>query len=945
MLSLTIDRDSVHLLRWREGRMVAWFAALSVILSSLAAISVFPVRASETDNTSADTSTEAEGTYGWFLKNEAALPGKVLISLAKDTGTAVKDKNGMLWTVTVDQPGRYWIKTTYLPGTEDTAEIDGQLKVNGTIPYNEFSNFVLPREYKDAGEPMLDEGGNQIRPEQKLTGRSVETLLYDYDGDYSEPLSINLNAGKNIVELDITAGSADLEGLTLVPSVLPSYRDVEKSYADSHLSDYNGKSIQLEAEKTYAKSDSTLYPISDRSSPLISPVSTNTILLNVIGGSHWQTVGQYIEWEIDVPQDALYTLSFKLRQNIMNGQKCSRILTVNGEIPFQEAAQISVPYSNKWQILTLGGTDQPYRFHLKKGSNIIRLQATLGGADKPIRTLENSVKTLNDIYRKLLIIIGPTPDTARDYKLTKLVPELFVTMKQQVGVLTACADQLDEFNGSSNAGTGLIRTMVRQLQQFIKDSSTVAQGFSYFKTNIGALGAWLSDARQQPLEVDFLTIGSGSDLQPVNAGLVSQMSFDVRVFFSSFFTDYRMIGNMPANGKTENSQILRVWYAGGRDQAQVIRSMIGDSFSSQYGIRVNFELVNSGALLPAVVAGIGPDISLGSTDVINFAMRNASYNLKQFPDFTEIAARFNKALFIPLSYCNGVYGLPENLSFFVMFYRSDIFKELDIKVPETWEDVIAISSVLAKNNMEFGLPAGSTSYLMMLRQRGLDIYNKNGSVCILDSADAIDTFQFYTDFYVNYGFPLTYDLLNRFRSGEMTAAIADFGLYNSLQVAAPEIKGLWNFALVPGPVNKDGQVNHTSLSSSTSAMILSDTKNPQASWTFLKWWTSTDMQTRYGREIESALGPSARYSSANLKAFAQSSWSRDSMAILKRQMESLDAVEQVPGGYFLTRHLDNAFRNVVYDEKKPMDMIFDYVYKINQELTEKRHEFGLPTTE
>ena len=44
----------------------------------------------------------------------------------------------------------------------------------------------------------------------------------------------------------------------------------------------------------------------------------------------------------------------------------------------------------------------------------------------------------------------------------------------------------------------------------------------------------------------------------------------------------------------------------------------------------------------------------------------------------------------------------------------------------------------------------------------------------------------------------------------------------------------------------------------------------------------------------------------------------------------------------MTRHLDNAFRNVVYNAKDPMDMLFDYVYKIDRELTEKRQEFGLP---
>ena len=64
--------------------------------------------------------------------------------------------------------------------------------------------------------------------------------------------------------------------------------------------------------------------------------------------------------------------------------------------------------------------------------------------------------------------------------------------------------------------------------------------------------------------------------------------------------------------------------------------------------------------------------------------------------------------------------------------------------------------------------------------------------------------------------------------------------------------------------------------------------------------------------------------------------------MLQAQLAESSAIEQVPGGYLMARHLDNAFRNVVYNAKDPMDMLFDYVYKIDRELTEKRQEFGLP---
>ena len=59
------------------------------------------------------------------------------------------------------------------------------------------------------------------------------------------------------------------------------------------------------------------------------------------------------------------------------------------------------------------------------------------------------------------------------------------------------------------------------------------------------------------------------------------------------------------------------------------------------------------------------------------------------------------------------------------------------------------------------------------------------------------------------------------------------------------------------------------------------------------------------------------------------------------QMGDLTAVENVPGSYFLSRNITNAFRAVVYKNVDPTDALYDYTYKINQELTQKRKEFNI----
>lgn len=43
-------------------------------------------------------------------------------------------------------------------------------------------------------------------------------------------------------------------------------------------------------------------------------------------------------------------------------------------------------------------------------------------------------------------------------------------------------------------------------------------------------------------------------------------------------------------------------------------------------------------------------------------------------------------------------------------------------------------------------------------------------------------------------------------------------------------------------------------------------------WEYLKWWTSTEIQVQYGREMEGILGAAARYPSANIEAMSQLPW-------------------------------------------------------------------------
>ena len=189
--------------------------------------------------------------------------------------------------------------------------------------------------------------------------------------------------------------------------------------------------------------------------------------------------------------------------------------------------------------------------------------------------------------------------------------------------------------------------------------------------------------------------------------------------------------------------------------------------------------------------------------------------------------------------------------------------------------------------------------------------------------------------YITYITYITYNTYN----------YTNYNTYNTLSVFAPEIRGKWDFLPVPGTIAEDEfgveYIRRETVSSGTSVMIMEDAENKEAAWEYLKWWTSSETQVQFGRELEGILGAAARYPTANVEAMSQLPWTVKEYQKLEEQWSWVRGIPEVPGGYMTGRHLDNAFRLVYNDNSNPKETIYDYVQIINDEIDKKRREFGL----
>ena len=553
--------------------------------------------------------------------------------------------------------------------------------------------------------------------------------------------------------------------------------------------------------------------------------------------------------------------------------------------------------------------------------------------------------------------------------------------------------------------------MALLLERMAGNEDLIAPSFSKLKDYIGSLGTWIMTARNQPLELDYILLypadaADGKDSSYLKkegyraeAGFWAAAGYEFQQFFMSWVSDYSSYG-VRTDSNSEGYARIEVWTTSGRDQSTIVRGLISDSFTQQYNVAVDLKLVAVGSLLPATLSGSGPDVNLAlaSATVINYAIRSAiipispsgyidkegdteeqkAHNAKcreVFSDYDEVMGWFADAAYIPLQLYGVAYGLPQTEHFSMLFYRSDILVKLGLEIPETWEDVYNMLPTLQTNNLQFGYHESLAGLLIMLYQRGEQLYKAarpedtdgttEGMEINLDSNTSLETFKDLCEMYTMYGFPYSYNFVNRFRTGEMPVGVAQYTVYSQLTIFAPELRGLWGFTILPGTrreakagemipgengdkvAAKGGEeiVDHTADTTITGVVMMRGCEELEAAWNFMKWWCSADIQANYGQEYYALLGASGQYATANLNALFSMSWTAEERAELQGQFNWLKATPERPGGYIITRYVEFAFLRAYNKHEDPVEAMLSYIDTINAELSRKRSEFGLVTLE
>ena len=911
-----------------------------------------------------------------------------------------EDRSSITWNVDVQEEGFYNISMEYACIPSRNVEMERILYINGEIPFSGADILSFARLWKDGGEVKFDNQGNSIRPTQ-IEYFDFQTVRFKSDLGYEvDPYRFYLKKGSNEITFESTNEPMGIVSFEFVP--VQKYDSYEQYLAKqkSKPEDFNKdvEIIKVQGESSQSRSDPSLFARYDRSSAITEPYSVKNTVLNYIGGDSWRAPGQWIEWDFEVPETGWYNISIQARQLFQRGYVACRSVYIDGQIPMQELKSVGFPFSSDWKTTVISDKDEsPINFFLTKGKHTIRLEATLGDVGRIISDLQDSIYRLNQMYRTILVLTGTYPDPFRDYEIHKVYPEVVEGMMLESRRLYKCIDEFVKVTGQKSDKIAIAETLAIQLEQFYKYPDRITKSFANFKSNISTLGSSLLSLTETKLDIDYI------EVVPVNKKIAKKRSsffkkakHELVSFVTSFIVDSSQLGNVYED---DADHLIEVWIVTGRDQSQILKNMVDESFTPNTGIKVNVKLIDIGALLNAVVAGNGPDvvISVGRSIPVDYALRNANVNLMRFEDCDEVLQNFYPSAYEAYKYDGGLYALPETESFNLLFYRKDILEQLDVELPQTWDDLIAILPTLQGNNLDVAIPYPSIQapdmrafYTMIYQNDGV-IYNDKGTKSLIDSEPGIAAFKKYTSFFNSYGLPTVYDFISRFRSGEMPLGITDYQTYNTLTVSAPEIRGLWDFTYILGTEKTDANgktyIDRTngvdgvatmmikkgmdmedlksilgttdyayssqdgtkldaslfeSVDEKTLKAVLKNEERMSDSWEFMKWWVSTDIQLRFGREMEALLGSSARYATANVEALKQLSWNSKQLEILEDSLEQSRGLPEVPGSYFTPRHVVNGARKVINEKDDPRETLIDYTRKINEELLRKRQEFNLP---
>jgi len=364
-----------------------------------------------------------------------------------------------------------------------------------------------------------------------------------------------------------------------------------------------------------------------------------------------------------------------------------------------------------------------------------------------------------------------------------------------------------------------------------------------------------------------------------------------------------------------------MWLIGSEGQALTIKD-ISEDFYKKTNIKVKCDAMSWGdahsKYLTSIAGGVAPDIgTMGLTWGTEFGSLQAMVDLQEaYPDdVNAIRESVFTGLWDSIGYKGKIYGVPFDMTLYVMYYRSDMI----LNPPDTWAALAALLEGLNKSGKGMIFDWGSlgwVGYSPFLWQAAGDYYNSDYTESKVNSSEAVAGMNFFANLYKKYNVPKTKIPLEQgMRTGDFPIAISGNWKIEGLRLSAPEIAGKWSIAALPaGPSGK-----RTAFIGGRIIGIFSQSKNKQAAWEFIKYLTSPESQKRL---YEAALTKYDTYLPPSKKAWDLLEMDPKFKDVLIAQADDAKGPPPVANWDTNAKYVDEAIQKIVLqgaDTQKELD--------------------------
>lgn len=911
-----------------------------------------------------------EPIYAEYLKSVGDIQAKqVPLNLASTTISAVQylrvsdeskfsiiddqlywlsDDGWVEYELTIDNPGLYNIVIEYLPLGSQVFNIERGLQINGEYPFWQAHRMALDRQWRNSAYPFeRDDFGNERRAFQEQVFEWQTIRLSDINGKYARPFLWYFPQGKNTIRIIGLRSQVVLKSISLQsPTKILDYHqpEIDENSTEEFF-------LAFEAENPLVKSHSSVM-VQSSGDPVVSPREDGVTIYNSL---YWHAGGEWVEWEFGVPHDGYYQIGLRFAQNFKHNMPTFRKIEIDGKVIAEELLMYPFQYDQNWQstyIETQSG--EPILFYLTEGTHRIRLTAVNEPVQPTIDTILNVISDLRELSISITMATGNNQDRFRDWDLETQIPDAFQRIAESAKKLRREYERLQMVAGKAPDAAANLVVSAQQLERLLERPELLPIRYQQLTIDAGSIseiiGNTILSLQNEPLQIDEIFVTSpGYPLPQGRAGLFSGFSVTINNFMQSFFKNYNAVGKI-------DDDTLEVWVDRGRDFVSVMQQLTDEMFTPVTGIKVAFSLMpREDQLILANSNGTPPDVatSVWYTTPFNLASRGALVDMSKFSDFPQVAARFHPGGFLSYHYLEGIYAVPETQNFWVLFYRKDIFDQLGVELPDTWDDVVELLPLLQQMGMNFYIPVSAGTGIKALfvmapffYQAGAELYSQDGLRTSLLTAEALAGFRRLTDLYTVYSLDnFVAWFFQNFRSGDIPLGVSDYNTYVQLKAAAPELEGLWGIVPMPGEKQPDGEVVRWAPGAMQSIIMFEQSTKQAEAWEWIKWWTSAEIQARFGNELEAMFSVAYRWNTANLEAVSQIPWTLEELDAITEQWRWLKDIPQVPGGYILERELSFAWNRVVIGTasgtQNPRLALHEADRNTHRELLRKQMEFGL----